>query len=210
MRRETISDILINRGGFCSALNFLKIFYCFLQIITSACFGAERKNGRRKMKFRSFIAVIIAAVLLTACSGVNEEQKAADEALHQRLIGVWVYLDSVEKDDNGNILTFSAYQFDEEISKVHDVMGGQIMSSVLDKYEIEDGYYSTIVDGAKQYAKLEITEEDGRDRLHWIIDTGTLEFAKMSDEEISEYGIPVDKMITGEAEMLGIETTASE
>ena len=116
----------------------------------------------------------------------------------------------MEKDDNGNILTFSAYQFDEKISKVHDVMSTQIMSSVLDKYEIENGYYTTVVDGVRQYAKLEITEEDGRDRLHWIIDTGTLEFAKMSDEEISEYGIPVDKMITGEAEMLGIETTASE
>ena len=32
----------------------------------------------------------------------------------------------------------------------------------------------------------------------------------MTDEEIEEYGIPVDKMLSSEAELLGIETEPSD
>lgn len=163
------------------------------------------------MKLRKLLIGIIfsAVMLLTACSG-NTQQSEEDAALQQKLIGVWFYPESAVYDDDGDLLTFSAYQFTNEIVKCHDVGGGQILSYALDKYTINNGKFTVVADGRKQYAVVEIKEIDGKDHLFWDIDTKTMEFIRMTDEEISEYSIPVDKLLSSEAELLGIETEPSE
>lgn len=165
------------------------------------------------MKIKNiFIGMLmIAAVMLSACSQKQDpEMAAADAELQQKLIGVWYYTDSVVLDDDGNFSAFSAYEFTDKVAKAHDIEGAQISSAVIDKYKIENGEYVVEVDGKKEYALIEIREVDGRDHLYWGIDSGTLEFIRMTDEEIEDFGIPVGQYLTGEAELLGIETTASE
>lgn len=163
------------------------------------------------MKLRKLLIGIIfsAVMLLTACSG-DSQQSEEDAALQQKLIGVWFYPESAVYDDDGDLLTFSAYQFTNEIVKCHDVGGGQILSYALDKYTVKNGKFTVVADGRKQYAVVEIKEIDGKDHLFWDIDTKTMEFIRMTDEEIAEYSIPVDKLLSSEAELLGIETEPSE
>lgn len=164
------------------------------------------------MNFKKvFIGIIFAAVIaLSACSKQDPEAAQRDAELHQKLIGVWMYTDSVEYDEDGNITSFSAYEFTDKDAKCHDVSATQILSYVIDKYTIKDGYYTVDVKGKEEYAVIDIREVDGKDHLYWNIDTGTQEFIRMTDEEIDEYHIPVGKLLTGEAELLGIETEASE
>lgn len=163
------------------------------------------------MKLRKLLIGIIfsAVMLLTGCSG-DPQQSEEDAALQQKLIGVWFYPESAVYDDDGDLLAFSAYQFTNEIVKCHDVGGGQILSYALDKYTVKNGKFTVVADGRKQYAVVEIKEIDGKDHLFWNIDTKTMEFIRMTDEEIEEYSIPVDKLLSGEAELLGIETEPSE
>ena len=80
----------------------------------------------------------------------------------------------------------------------------------MDKYTVKNGKFTVVADGRKQYAVVEIKEIDGKDHLFWDIDTKTMEFIRMTDEEIEEYSIPVDKLLSSEAELLGIETEPSE
>lgn len=168
-------------------------------------------KGEKSMKLRKLLVGIIfaAVMMLTACSG-DTQQSEEDAALQQKLIGVWFYPESAVYDDDGDLLTFSAYQFTNEIVKCHDVGGGQILSYALDKYTIKNGKFTVVADGRKQYALIEIKEVDGKDHLFWDIDEKTMEFIRMTDEEIEEYSIPVDKLLSSEAELLGIETEPSE
>lgn len=158
-----------------------------------------------------FIGIIFAAVIaLSACSKQDSEAAQRDAELRQKLIGVWMYTASVGYDEDGNIASFSAYEFTDTYAKGHDVSGVQILSYVIDLYTIEDGYYTVDVDGKKERAIIDIREVDGKEHLYWSIDTGTMDFIRMTDEEIDEYGIPVGQLLPDEAELLGIETTASE
>ena len=84
------------------------------------------------------------------------------------------------------------------------------MSYALNLYTIKDDKIVVNNDGQRQYALISVKEVDGKDHLFWDIDTKTMEFIRMTDEEIEEYGIPVDKMLSSEAELLGIETESSD
>ena len=162
---------------------------------------------------KMFIGIIFAAVIaLSACSKQDTDTATAekDAELQQKLIGVWMYTDSVIYDEDGDITSFSAYEFTDVDAKCHEVAGSQIISYIIDKYTIKDGYYTVDVDGKKEYAVIDIREVDGKDHLYWSIDTGTMEFVRMTDEEIDEYSIPVGQLISGEAELLGIETEPVE
>lgn len=162
------------------------------------------------MKIRKIMAgaVLAAVFMFTGCSD-NSEQKAADAALQQELIGVWFYPDSAQYDEDGDLTSFSAYQFTDQVAKRHDVTETQIMSYAIDKYTIENGKYAVVENGRKVYAIIEIKEVDGKDHLFWNIDSGGQEFVRMTDDEIAEYHIPADDMLSSEAELLGIETTAA-
>lgn len=163
------------------------------------------------MKIRNFMAgIAFAAVFMfTGCSD-NSEQKAADAALQQELLGVWLYTDSAQYDEDGDLTSFVAYEFTEQDVKRHTVTDTQIMSGVIDKYTIEDGKFTVVEDGQKVYAIIEIKQIDGKDHLLWNIDSGGQEFVRMTDDEIFDYHIPAGELLDGEAEILGIETTASE
>lgn len=155
--------------------------------------------------------VFAAVMVLAACSGGDTQMSEEDAALRQELTGVWFYPDSAEYDEDGDLTSFSAYQFtDDEVVKCHNVESERTVSYLMGKYTIKDGKFVIDSNGRKQYAVIEIRETDGKDHLFWEIDTGTLEFIRMTDEEIEEYGVPVDKMLTGEAELLGLKTTAEE
>lgn len=164
------------------------------------------------MKIRKIlVGIIFAAVMaLTACSDGDTQQSAEDAALQQKLIGVWFYPESAQYDEDGDLTSFSAYQFTEKVVKCHEVTDSQIMSYLQDEYTIKDGKFIVNTNGQKQYALIEIKEVDGKDHLFWDIDTKTMEFIRMTDEEIGEYSIPVDQLLSGEAEILGIETTAPQ
>lgn len=162
------------------------------------------------MKIRKIlIGVVFAAVMMfTACAGGDTQMSEEDIALQQKLIGVWFYPESAEYDEDGDLASFSAYQFTDRVVKCHDVTDTQIMSYLQDEYTIKDGKFVVQTDGQKQYALIEIKEVDGKDHLFWDIDTKTMEFIRMTDEEIGEYSIPADMILSSEAELLGIETTA--
>ncbi len=162
------------------------------------------------MKIRKIIAcaVVAAVFMLTGCSE-NAEQKAEDAALQQKLIGVWLYTDSAQYDENGDLVSFSAFQFTDQVAKRHDVTDEQIMSYAVDKYTIENGKFTVVEDGRKVYAVIEIKEVDGKDHLFWNIDSGGQEFIRMTEDEIEEYHIPAGDMLSSEADLLGIETTAA-
>ncbi|MGN0553814.1 MAG: hypothetical protein ACI4I1_10540 [Oscillospiraceae bacterium] len=156
-----------------------------------------------------FVGIILSEVIaLSACSEQDPESTAKDAELQQKLIGVWCYTDSVVYDDDGEIASFSAFEFTDDDAKCHDVSAAKVLSYVIDKYTIKDGYYTVDVDGKEEYAVIDIREVDGKDHLYWSIDTGTQEFIRMTDEEIDEYGIPAGQLLPGEAELLGIETDA--
>lgn len=157
---------------------------------------------------RLLVGIVLAAAAVFAGCSENAEQSAEDAALQQELIGVWFYPDSAQYDEDGDLTSFSAYQFTENVVKCHDVTDTQIMSYALDEYTIKDGKIIVDNDGQKQYALISIENVDGTDHLYWDIDTKTMEFTRMTDEEIEEYSIPADKMLSGEADLLGIETTA--
>lgn len=165
------------------------------------------------MKIRKILVGIVFAAMLafTACASGDTQMSEEDAALRQKLIGVWFYPESAEYDEDGDLTAFSAYQFtDDNVLKRHDVESTQILSYLMDKFTIKDGKFIVDSNGQKQYAIIEIKDVDGTDHLLWKIETGTMEFIRMTDEEIEEYSIPVNKMLTGEAELLGIETTAAE
>lgn len=152
-----------------------------------------------------------AAVLLSACSQKQDpEMAAADAELQQKLVGVWFYPESAVYDEDGNLTSFSAYQFTDRVVKCHEASTVQIMSYLMDEYTIKDGQFVVEKAGKKQYAIISIREVDGKDHLFWDIETKTMEFIRMTDEEIAEYCIPADSYLSGEAELLGIETTAAE
>lgn len=159
------------------------------------------------MKKKSWLAVVIAAFIMTftACSN-NTQQSEEDAALQQKLIGVWLYIDSAEYDGQGELTAFSAFQFTDKAVRCHDVKGARIESGFIDLYTIENGKFAAMENGKKQYAIIEIREVDGKDHLFWNIDSGGQEFIRMTDEEIADYAIPVDKLLSEEAELLGIET----
>lgn len=171
-----------------------------------------RSNGDFMMKIKKILVGIIfsAVMLLTACSGGDTQMSEEEKALQQQLIGVWFYPDSAVYDNDGDLTGFSAYQFTDEVIKCHDVGNGQIMSYALNLYTIKDDKIVVNNDGQRQYALISVKEVDGKDHLFWDIDTKTMEFIRMTDEEIEEYGIPVDKMLSSEAELLGIETEPSD
>lgn len=151
--------------------------------------------------------MLAALILLTGCSG-DTERGAEDAALYGELKGVWFYPDSAVYDTDGDLTSFTAYQFTDEAVKRHDVTNSRVVSSLLGRYTIKDGKYAFVFNGQKQYALIEIRDVDGKDHLFWDNDTKTMEFVRMTDEEIEEYGIPADMMLDGEAELLGIETAA--
>ncbi|MGN1136849.1 MAG: hypothetical protein ACI4SF_11580 [Oscillospiraceae bacterium] len=165
------------------------------------------------MKIKNiFIGMLmIAAVMLSACSSKQDTEAAARDAeLQQELIGVWCYLDSVEYDSDENMVSFEAYEFTDQVVKAHEVSPSQIASGVIYKYAIKNGEFAAETDGKEEYAKIEIREVDGKDYLLWITDEQTEKFFRMTDEEIECYHIPAGELLMGEAELLGIETTASE
>ena len=164
------------------------------------------------MKIRKIlVGVVFAAVMMfTACASGDTQMSEEDAALQEKLIGVWFYPDSAVYDEDGDLTSFSTYQFTDSVLKRHDVEGEQITSYLLDKYTIKDGKFVVQTDGQKQYALINIEEIDGKDHLFWDIDTKTMEFTRMTDEEIEEYGIPSDKTLDSEAELLGIETTKAD
>lgn len=164
------------------------------------------------MKIRKILVGIVFAAMLafTACASGDTQMSEEDAALQQKLIGVWFYPESAEYDEDGDLTSFSAYQFTEKVVKCHEVTDTQIMSYLQDEYTIKDGKFVVQTDGQKQYALINIEEIDGKDHLFWDIDTKTMEFTRMTDEEIEEYGIPSDKTLDSEAELLGIETTKSD
>lgn len=164
------------------------------------------------MKIRKILVGIVFAAMLafTACASGDTQMSEEDAALQQKLIGVWFYPESAEYDEDGDLTSFSAYQFTEKVVKCHEVTDTQIMSYLQDEYTIKDGKFVVDSNGQKQYALIEIKDVDGKDHLFWDIDTKTMKFIRMTDEEIEEYSIPADQLLSGEAEILGIETTAPQ
>lgn len=164
------------------------------------------------MKIRKILVGIVFAAMLafTACASGDTQMSEEDAALRQKLLGVWLYTDSAQYDENGDLTSFSAYEFTEWDVKRHDVTETQIMSGVIDEYTIEDGKFTVVENGKKVYAIIEIKEIDGKDHLLWNINSGGQEFVRMTDDEVFDYHIPAGEFIDGEAELLGIETTAAE
>ena len=160
------------------------------------------------MKIRKIVAVVflIAVFALSACSSGKTGQSEEDAALQQKLIGMWFYPESAEYDEDGNLIAFSAYQFTDQALRCHDVMETQVMTYLMDAYRIENGrYVVTASDGTEQYAVISIREVDGKDHLFWDIETKTMEFIRMTDEEIAEYSIPNNHELSDEEKaLLGI------
>lgn len=160
------------------------------------------------MKIRKIMAVVflIAVFALSACSSDKTGQSEEDAALQQKLIGMWFYPESAEYDEDGNLIAFSAYQFTDQALRCHDVMETQVMTYLMDAYRIENGrYVVTASDGTEQYAVISIREVDGKDHLFWDIETKTMEFIRMTDEEIAEYSIPNNPELSDEEKaLLGI------
>lgn len=169
------------------------------------------------MKIRKIMAmvILIAVFALSACSSGKTGQSEEDAALQQKLVGMWFYPESAEYDEDGNLIAFSAYQFTDQALRCHDVTETQVMTYLMDAYKIENGrYVVTASDGTEQYAVISIKEVDGKDHLFWDIETKTMEFIRMTDEEIEEYSIPNDPELADEEKALlgigGVETGSEE
>ncbi|MCD7730737.1 MAG: hypothetical protein LUI05_04485 [Oscillospiraceae bacterium] len=149
------------------------------------------------MKIRNlFLCVIMAAVFtLVGCSDTSAE----DAALAQKLMGAWVPLvdENYTEDEDGNVLSFTVYEFTGYSTKVHIVNVGVVYSYPVNEYTITDGKFKVIVDGKAEYAKIDFSEEGN---LLWYTDTETTEFRPLTDEEQSEFGIPIGQTLTFETE----------
>lgn len=136
------------------------------------------------------LAVISAAVMLSACSGQGDELQGNDEELAAELIGIWYSVGSVVYDDDGDIISFTALEFDGKSACRHEVDGDRIVSARLGEYEIKNGEYAVKKGSSEQYAVIDIREYEGKDHLYWSNDSMTQDFVRMTDDEIEEYGIP--------------------
>lgn len=139
---------------------------------------------------KKILAVISAVVMLSACSGQDDEVSADDMELASELIGIWYSVDSAVYDDDGDITSFTALEFDGNSACRHEVDGDRIVSAKLGEYEIKNGEYVAKNGSSEQYAVIDIREYDGKDRLYWSNDSKTQDFVRMTDDEIEEYGIP--------------------
>lgn len=139
---------------------------------------------------KKILAVISAAIMLSACSGQGDEASADDMELAGELIGVWCSIGSVVYDDGGDISSFTALEFDGNLAYRHEVNGDRIVSATLGEYEIKNGEYAAKNGSSEQYAVIDIREYDGKDHLYWSNDSKTQKFVRMTDNEIEEYGIP--------------------
>ncbi len=151
---------------------------------------------------KKILAVISAVIMLSACSGQGDETSADDMELAGELIGVWCSVGSVVYDDDGDISSFAALEFDGNSAYRHEVNGDRIVSALLGEYEIKNGEYAAKNGSSEQYAIIDIREYDGKDHLYWSNDSVTQDFVRMTDNEIEEYGIPegqlTDKLLGDE------------
>lgn len=146
------------------------------------------------MKIRRIIACMITVMLAVVCmvgcgSGVTAEE---NEALHQKLMGSWVPLvdPNLEYDAEGNVSKFTVFEFTENETRYHVVEMERTGSEIVNNYTISDGKYKVITETGAQFAIIEFTESGN---LMWRTDSSADEFRPLTEEEIKEFGIPVNR-----------------
>lgn len=131
----------------------------------------------------------VAVFCMAGCSSFSEEE---NQAIHRQLLGAWVPLNDpeLEQDAEGNVLKFSVYEFMETETRYHVVQMEQTSSSVVNEYTITDGKYKVITDMGAQFSGIRFTETGN---LVLYTDSSSDEFRPLTQEEIEEFGIPVDR-----------------
>lgn len=151
-------------------------------------------------------AVVMAVLCLTGCGASSVDS----EAIHQQLIGAWVLVNDpeVEKDPDGNIVRFGVYEFLETETRYHDVQMAMTNTYPINEYSIMDGKYRVMTEEGVQFSGIRFTETGN---LVLYTDTTADEFRPLTDEEIKEFAIPVNKadMFESETGSEGSETEAA-
>ena len=152
-------------------------------------------------KITALVLMIVLSVMAAGCSGSGasqEEGNVSDDALHEQLMGSWVLLGdgNIEYDAEGNMVSFSVFEFTENKTKVHKVEVPNIYSWVVNEYSIKDGKYMVIKDGQSMYEGIRFTDEGN---LELFIDATVDTFRRLTDEEQVEYAIPIGQSNIDEA-----------
>lgn len=152
-------------------------------------------------KITALVLVIALSVMAAGCSdsgASQEEGNVSDDALHEQLMGSWVLLGdgNIEYDAEGNMVSFSVFEFTENKTKVHKVEVPNVYSWVVNEYSIKDGKYMVIKDGQSMYEGIRFTDEGN---LELFIDATVDTFRRLTDEEQVEYAIPIGQSSIDEA-----------
>lgn len=152
-------------------------------------------------KITALVLMIVLSVMAAGCSdsgASQEEGNVSDDALHEQLIGSWVLLGdgNIEYDAEGNMVTFSVFEFTENKTKVHKVEVPNVYSWVVNEYSIKDGKYMVFKDGQSMYEGIRFTDEGN---LELFIDATVDTFRRLTDEEQAEYAIPIGQSSIDEA-----------
>lgn len=135
------------------------------------------------------IVMMMAVFCMTGCSGFSEEE---NQAIHNQLMGSWVPLNDpeLEQDAEGNVIKFSVYEFMETETRYHVVQMESTSSSSVNEYTITDGKYKVITEMGAQFSGIRFTDAGN---LVLYTDTSADEFRPLTQEEIKEFGIPVNR-----------------
>ena len=142
-----------------------------------------------KKFFSCFILITAAVFCMAGCSSVSD---AENEAIHRQLMGSWVLLNDneLETDADGNVVKFSVFEFLETETRYHVVQTTVTDSYPLNEYTIYDGKYKVITDKGAQFSGIRFTETGN---LVLYTDSTSDEFRRLTEEEIAEFGIPVNR-----------------
>lgn len=152
-------------------------------------------------KITALVLMIVLSVMAAGCSdsgASSEEDIALDNAIHEQLIGSWVLLgdDNIAYDEEGNMVSFSVFEFTENKTKVHEVGVPNVYSWVINNYSIKDGKYMVVKDGVEMFEGIRFTDEGN---LEMFTDTTVDTFRRLTDEEQAEYSIPIGQSSIDEA-----------
>lgn len=149
---------------------------------------------------KKIFAAVVSAVMLicmAGCSG-NYVMTEEDIAVQKSIEGCWAADESTgynEYDGNGTPLSITAVQFTSDYKYLlyvcalgEDGTAGYVMTYDPIAYSFEDKLFRVDVDGVPTYARVSVSE-DGQ-TLYWITDDQTDRYNRLTDEQVTEIGIP--------------------
>lgn len=148
---------------------------------------------------QKILAAIFAAAVLLCTAGCSKEYTMTEKdlALQKSAEGFWKADDSTgynQYDENGNFTTLTVVEFTNDFKYLlhycmpgDDNADGYVATGSPIDYTIEKEYFKVVINGEASYAIVSFSD-DGQ-TMYWKTDDATDIFHKLSDEEVTEYGI---------------------